>query len=236
MSMQLSRSIFAQMDADGGASITGDTATGSRTKGADDGKPKLWQCTHRIPEGVGAGTRLPKFVLSGPDVIQGRFQSNNHTNNKYGFTELDKQYHQSVSSIPNSSDAGYLSSQFQKQGSLYRSYSSSRYITGNLSLSHSSSQATLNEDYYSSYEYPEFEKRCKIHNNVNCLYQINEEFVLKCVKSMMELIKQSENNVKEKLFDDTDGYRLPNLSMYKCVDKYLCSIVEMLRNPHQRAE
>ena len=32
----------------------------------------------------------------------------------------------------------------------------------------------------------------------------------------MELIKCPENNGKEKIFDDTDGYRLPNLSMYEC--------------------
>ena len=146
----MSRSIIAQLDVDAGASITGDTATGSGTTAADDVKPKLWWCTHRIPgEGVGVGTRLPEFVLSGPDVVQGKFQTSNHTNNKYGFIELDKQYHQSVSSISDSSGARYLSSQFQKQGSLYSSYSSSRYITGDLSLSQGSSQATLIEGYYS---------------------------------------------------------------------------------------
>ena len=53
---------------------------------------------------------------------------------------------------------------------------------------------------------------------------------------MMELIKHPENNAKEKVFDDTDGYRLPKLSMYECVDEYLHGIVETLRNPHQRAE
>ena len=53
---------------------------------------------------------------------------------------------------------------------------------------------------------------------------------------MMELIKYPENNAKEKVFDDTDGYRLPNLSMYECVDEYLHGIAEMLRDPQQRAE
>ena len=123
-----------------------------------------------------------------------------------------------------------------KQGSLYSYYSSSGYVTGNSSLSHSSSQTTLNDDYYSSYEDPEFEKRCKMHNNVKCLYQINEEFVVKCVGSMMQLIKYPENNAKVKVFDDTDGYRLPNLSMYKCANEYLHGIAETLRDPKQRAE
>ena len=103
-------------------------------------------------------------------------------------------------------------------------------MTGNSSLSHSSSQATLSDGYYSSYEDPEFEKRCQIHNNVKCLYRIDEEFVVKHVGSMMELIKHPENNAKEKVFDDTHGYRLPNLGMYRCVDEYLHGIVEMLRN------
>ena len=98
-------------------------------------------------------------------------------------------------------------------------------MTGNLSLSHGSSQATLNDDYYSSYEDPEFEKRGKIHNNVKCLYQIDGELVVKHVGPMVELIKHPENNVKEKIFDDTHGYRWPNLSMYKCVDEYLHGIV-----------
>ena len=52
----------------------------------------------------------------------------------------------------------------------------------------------------------------------------------------MELIKYPENNVKEKVFDDTDGCRLPNLSMYKCADEYLHGIAETLRDPQQRAE
>ena len=33
---------------------------------------------------------------------------------------------------------------------------------------------------------------------VKCLYQINEEFVVKCVGSIMELIKYPENNAKER--------------------------------------
>ena len=182
---------------------------GNGTSAANDGPPKLWHCTQRIPgEGVGAGTRLPEFVFSGPDIVQGQIQPNKHTNNQIGFTELDKLYQQSVSSIPDSSSAKYFSSEFRKQGSLYGSYSSSGYITGNSSLSYGSSQATLNDDYYSGYEDLEFEKRYKIHN-VYCLYQINEEFVVKHVGSMMELIKYPQNNAKKKAFDDTDGYRLP---------------------------
>ena len=47
---------------------------------------------------------------------------------------------------------------------------------------------------------------------------------------------QYPENAKEKVFDDTDGYRLPNLSMYKCVDEYLHGIAERVRNPQQRAE
>ena len=62
------------------------------------------------------------------------------------------------------------------------------------------------------------------------MYRINEEFVVKCVGSMMELIKFPENNAKDEVFDDTDGYRLPNLSMYKSVDEYLYGIAEMLRD------
>ena len=50
---------------------------------------------------------------------------------------------------------------------------------------------------------------------------------------MTELIKYPEDNVKEKVFDDTDGYRLPNLSIY---NEYLYGITEMLRDPQQRAE
>ena len=38
--------------------------------------------------------QLPEFVFSGPDVVQGQFQPNYHTNNQNGFTELDKQYQQ----------------------------------------------------------------------------------------------------------------------------------------------
>ena len=42
--------------------------------------------------------------------------------------------------------------------------------------------------------------------------------------------------MQKKVFDDADGLRLPNLSMYKWVNEYLYAIVEMLRDPQQRAE
>ena len=84
---ELSRCIFAHLYADAAAAATGDTATGSGTSAASDGPPNFWHCTQRIPEGVGAGTRLPEFVFSGPDIVHGQFQPNN----QIGFTELDKQ-------------------------------------------------------------------------------------------------------------------------------------------------
>ena len=93
MPAELARCIFAQLDADAAAaaSATGDRTAESGTSAGNDGPPNLWCCTQRVPgEGVGTGTRLPEFVFSEPDIIQGQIQPNKHTNNQIGFTELDK--------------------------------------------------------------------------------------------------------------------------------------------------